>query len=150
MSEAVGERQNWLRFLLDDLNLRACAVFTLVMLAMPPEGLGVELCPSRMITRAPCPGCGMTRCGANLVRGRLRRAAQLHPLGFVVAPAIAALGVLAFLPRRWRAAIRASLMRRAVLLRPFYLLMLYAFILFGAVRWCAVFLGLVEFPATWP
>jgi len=150
MSEAVGKRHDWLRLMLGDATVRACAVFTLAMLLMPPEGLGVDLCPSRLMTRCPCPGCGITRCGSNLARGHFRRAAQFHPLGLVVVPAIVALGVLAVLPRRWRAGVRAALTRRAALLKPLYQVGLTAFVIFGAVRWCAVFLGLADFPATWP
>src|SRR3712207_7945107 len=45
------------------------------------DGLGVEMCAGKRLTNAPCPGCGMTRCGSNLVRGNVRRALQYHPLG---------------------------------------------------------------------
>jgi hypothetical protein len=150
MTEAVPERNQWLWFMLADVHVRACAVFTVAMLLMPPEGLGVDLCPSRLVTRAPCPGCGMTRCGSNLARGQFRRAVQFHPLGPVAVPAIAALGILAVLPRRWRAAVRAALMRRAALLTPLYWLGVFAFVFFGVIRWSAVCLGLAHFPATWP
>src|SRR5262249_4286240 len=139
MGQAVRERHQWLRLMLGDAHVRACAVFTLVMLLMPPEGLGIDLCLSQYYTHAPCPACGITRCGSNLARGHFARAAQYHPLGLVVVPLIAVLGVMALLPRRWREAVRASLGRRAVLLRPLYLVGLGSFILYGVVRWCGVF-----------
>jgi Protein of unknown function (DUF2752) len=150
MSEAVGERHKWLRLMLGDANLRACAVLTLVMLLMPPEGLGIDLCMSQLLLHAPCPGCGITRCGSNLARGHVARAAQMHPFGLVVVPVIVALGAMALLPRRWRQGLRAALMRRAVLLRPLYLVGLWSFLIYGVVRWGAVFLGLTQFPATYP
>jgi hypothetical protein len=150
MSEAVGERHKWLRLMLGDANLRACAVFTLVMLLMPPEGLGVDLCMSQLLFHAPCPACGVTRCGSNLARGHLLRAAQFHPLGPPVVLLIAALGVIALLPRRWREGLRAALLRRAVLLRPLYLVGLWGFVIYGVARWGAVLLGLAHFPATYP
>jgi hypothetical protein len=150
MSEAVGQRHKWLRLMLGDANLRACAVFTVVMLLMPPEGLGVDLCMSQQLLHAPCPACGVTRCGSNLARGHFLRAAQFHPVGPVVVVVIAALGVAALLPRRWREGLRASLMRRAVLLRPLYLVVLWAFVIYGVARWGAVLLGLTGFPATYP
>jgi hypothetical protein len=150
MSEAVGKRHRWLLLMLGDANLRACAVFTVVMLLMPPEGLGIDLCMSQQLTHAPCPGCGITRCGSNLARGHFVRAAQFHPLGPVVVPLIAVLGVVALLPRRWREGLRAALLRRAVLLRPLYLVGLWSFVIYGVVRWGAVLLGLTQFPATYP
>jgi hypothetical protein len=150
MSQAVPNRRRWLRLMLGDAHLRACAFFTLVMLLMPPEGLGFDLCMSQQVLHAPCPACGITRCGSNLARGHFARAAEYHPFGVVIVPLIAALGVMAVLPRRWREAVRASLMRRAVLLRPLYVVGLGSFAVYGAVRWCAVILGLMHFPATWP
>ena len=82
--------------------------------------------------------------------GNFERAAQFHPLGPVIVPVIAALGVLAILPRRWREAVREHVMRRAALLKPLYWGGIYAFAFFGALRWTTVFLGLTNFPATWP
>jgi Protein of unknown function (DUF2752) len=150
MSDTVGERHRWLRLFLGDAHLRACAVFTAVMLLMPPEGLGIDLCMSQWYTHSPCPACGMTRCGSNLARGHFQRAAQLHPFGPAIVPLIAVLGALALAPRRWRHAVRVSLMRRADLLKPLYWLGIYSFAIFGAARWCTVFFGLTNFPATWP
>jgi hypothetical protein len=150
MSEAVGKRHTWLRLMLGDANLRACAVFTAVMLLMPAEGLGIDLCMSQQLWHAPCPGCGITRCGSNLARGHFARAAQMHPLGVLVVPLIAVLGVLAFLPRAWRARLRAAVLRRGALLRPLYLVGLWSFLIYGVLRWGAVLLGLAQFPATYP
>jgi Protein of unknown function (DUF2752) len=150
MSEVVGERHKWLRIMLGDANLRACAVFTLVMLLMPAEGLGIDLCLSQQLLHAPCPACGITRCGSNLARGHFVRAAEYHPFGPVVVPLIAVLGVLALMPRAWRLSVRGVLMRRAVLLRPLYLVGLWSFVIYGVVRWGAVLLGLMQFPMTYP
>jgi len=136
--------------MLGDAHLRACAVFTVVMLVMPPEGLGIDLCMSQIYTHAPCPACGITRCGSNLARGQFERAAQFHPFGPVIVPLIAVLGVLAILPRRWREAVREHFVRRAALLKPLYWGAIYAFAIFGAVRWTTVFFGLTNFPAAWP
>ncbi len=50
---------------------------------------GVPLCPFAMLTRHPCPGCGLTRATLSLLHGDLHAAAHLHPLVFVVTPVIA-------------------------------------------------------------
>ena len=100
MSRAVAKERSWVRRLMDDLTLRLSAVFILAVILMPAEGLGVDLCPSRVLTNAPCPGCGMTRSGANLVRGHFLRAVQYHPFGPVLIPIIAVLGFLGLAPQR--------------------------------------------------
>jgi hypothetical protein len=150
MSQAVRARHEWLRLMLGDAHLRACAVFTVVMLLMPPEGLGFDLCACQWYTHAPCPACGITRCGSNMARGHFQRAAQFHPFGPVVVPLIAVLGVMGLLPQRWRRAIRAPFIRRAALLKPLYWGSIYVFVAFGVLRWTAVKYGWTEFPSTWP
>jgi hypothetical protein len=51
--------------------------------------LGVPLCPFAILTRHPCPGCGLTRASIALLHGDLHAAAHMHPLVFVVTPVIA-------------------------------------------------------------
>ena len=146
----VANPQLWLTSLVNDLTLRICAVFMLAVILMPGEGLGVDMCVSRLLSHAPCPGCGMTRCGANLVRGNFARAVQYHPFGLVVIPAIGVLGVLGLMPRSWREGVRSRLMVLEPHLRPLWWFAFGAFMLFGALRWACVVLGLVDFPVNWP
>lgn len=147
---AAAEDRSWVGRLLDDLTLRLCAVFLLVVILMPPEGLGVDLCPSRFVTHAPCPGCGMTRSGSNLVRGHFVRAMEYHPFGPVLIPVIAALSFLGLAPRHWRQAARHFLARYERHLRLLYGTGVAAFLTFGVVRWACVFFGWMSFPARWP
>jgi hypothetical protein len=147
---AAAKDRSWVGRLLDDLTLRLSAVFLLVVILMPPEGLGVDLCPSRLFTRAPCPGCGMTRSGSNLVRGHFVRAVEYHPFGPVLIPVIAAFGLLGLAPRRWRQAARDFVTRHERFLRPFYGVGVAALIIFGIVRWACVYFGWMSFPARWP
>jgi hypothetical protein len=69
------------------LGLVAAALAAAVALRLP-------LCPFALVTRHPCPGCGMTRAALALARGHIREAIGLHPLVIPVAP-LAALVVLA-------------------------------------------------------
>jgi Protein of unknown function (DUF2752) len=50
---------------------------------------GPTICPFALCTGMACPGCGMTRAAARLVRGDFASAVSLHPL----IPLIAMLGV---------------------------------------------------------
>ncbi len=109
MAIAGKPRSSWASMAVSDTFLRLCLVFTIGFTLMPSEGIGYELCASKRLTNAPCPGCGMTRCGSNLVRGNVVRAFQYHPLGVIFIPICAALGVAALLPRRWREGLRARL-----------------------------------------
>ncbi len=47
------------------------------------------LCPFALVTRHPCPGCGLTRAGLALAVGDLDAALHYHPLVIPVVPVIA-------------------------------------------------------------
>ena len=46
---------------------------------------GPVLCVFRGLTGVPCPGCGLTRGVAWLMRGKIGRAAEYHPLAPLLA-----------------------------------------------------------------
>jgi hypothetical protein len=151
MSTKATNPQLWLAQLLENTQLRLCVLFAVVVVFMPPEGIpNVDLCICKYLTHAPCPACGMTRSGSNLVRGHLIRSVQYHPFGLLLIPLIFGLGVLALTPRSWRAAVRQAVLPWATPLRPVYWLVLATFVIFGVVRWVLVFGGWIEFPASWP
>jgi hypothetical protein len=45
-------------------------------------------CPVALLLRIPCPGCGLTRATRLALHGDLAGATHLHPLWFVVVPAV--------------------------------------------------------------
>ena len=97
---------------------------------------GVTLCPTAGLTGFPCPGCGLTRAGLELLRGRVAQAWAYHPLIFVVGPAVAlylmVLTIDAFWPLAW---FRTSSTQHRVSLAGLML----AILLFGV--WIARFAG---------
>lgn len=63
-----------------------------------------SLCGVRVITGAPCPGCGLTRCFVHMAHGRFRFAWQVSPAGtafFLLVAAQVPLQLL-LLTRAWR------------------------------------------------
>jgi hypothetical protein len=48
----------------------------------------VPLCPFAIVTRHPCPGCGLTRATLALARGDVTSALHFHPLAPVVVPLV--------------------------------------------------------------
>lgn len=51
------------------------------------------ICPFKVITGIPCPGCGMTRALAAAMRGQFERAFDFHPLFPLVPVLLAGVGV---------------------------------------------------------
>jgi hypothetical protein len=150
MAKKTHDPQTWVTYLFSDRHIRLCAVVALVVALMPAEGIpGLDLCVYRRWTGLPCPGCGITRSGSNLVRGNFARAVNYHPFGPLLMPPIFLLGALILVPRSWCDRARNVLLGRAAQLRRAYLAFIVLFIVFGLLRsWC-VFGQWFEFPATW-
>ncbi len=62
------------------------------LVAVPVAGDGPTVCPWALCTGTACPGCGLTRAAANLLRGDMATAMTYHPL----VPLIAAQALLAW------------------------------------------------------
>jgi hypothetical protein len=150
MSAPPQDSQSWVMYLFSDRHLRLCALFSVIVVLMPPEGIpGLDLCVYKSLTGLPCPGCGITRSGSNLARGNFARAFNYHPFGPVLMPPIFLLGVMALLPRLWRDRVRSRVLTVANPLRRFYLALVVVFVVFGLLRsWC-VFERWMTFPAEW-
>jgi len=43
----------------------------------------LSLCPFKMLTGFPCPGCGLTHAFCNISHGQFQRAWQANPFGFL-------------------------------------------------------------------
>jgi hypothetical protein len=145
----------WLINWITGSQMRWLVLVALYVVVQPPEkGLGQwgvpDLCTLHRYTGAPCPGCGMTRSGANLVRGHFRRAFQFHPFGYVLVPVLFGLVAISLLPSAWRAALASRLSRRERLLRVLYLTAIWTFLVFGIVRFILVLAGQLAFPGDWP
>ena len=58
------------------------------------ENLGLPACGFLSRTGYPCPSCGLTTSTAAVAHGEFRKAFLAHPMGFVIAAGLAAVGVL--------------------------------------------------------
>lgn len=83
--------------------------FALIVLAIaavhPPQGLGIDICPPRIVTGLSCPGCGITRSISCTIRGMFAEAVAFNPFGPVLIIAAIVIGASALLPGRWKARI---------------------------------------------
>jgi hypothetical protein len=150
----TAQRRYWMSEFIRGRTCRWCLLAAVYVILQPPvEGLGKwgipDLCTLHRYTGAPCPGCGMTRSGANLVRGNFGPAFNYHPLGYILHPVLFGLAVLSVLPYSVRDAVAKGISRRARWLRRAETLFLIAFLVFGVVRWTLVFSKVMAFPGTW-
>ena len=78
----------------------------LALFFVPPPGpdnkslLGLpDLCPIKVLTHIPCPGCGISRSLVCCAHGELLRAFWLHPLGPVFFTILVGAVALRFFPK---------------------------------------------------
>lgn len=64
---------------------------------------GPTMCPFRLVTGLPCPGCGLTRSWVFLMHGQLGQSLYYHPLGPIslIAALLFVLGVHKRFPGVW-------------------------------------------------
>lgn len=80
-----------------------------------------SLCPMVMVTGLPCPGCGLTRAGAALLRLDFAGAYQIHPFIYPIAGYIAVFGWNRYIMgRRMGKKLKAGLAVLMVLVILFY------------------------------
>lgn len=68
---------------------RAARLGLVALALIAAVALEVPLCPFAILTRHPCPGCGLTRGTLALLHGHLGDALRFHPLVPVVSPLVA-------------------------------------------------------------
>jgi hypothetical protein len=93
------------------------------------------ICPFRLATGLPCPGCGLTRSWVYIAHGHFGEALRANPFGYLaMAAAMTLLAVVAMAALRGRPIPSLSPVVRS---RPF-LIVLGAWLVFAAVRIVAV------------
>lgn len=92
------------------------AIGLIVAAALLAVGPGeTSVCLIRATTSVSCPGCGMTRAAAALLRGDLSRAWTYHPLG----PFVAIQAIVVWAAWGWTVFVRRARVDEAMLLALF-------------------------------
>lgn len=102
-------------------------------IALSPDGIddGPVVCPIRLLTGLPCPGCGLTRAWVYLVHGRLTDSLLANPFGAVLLALGVALAVAVVTARIRRS---APVDLEALVRRPWLRALFAAWIAFAVVR----------------
>jgi hypothetical protein len=105
--------------------------------ALSPDRIedGPVICPFRLLTGLPCPGCGLTRSWVYLAHGSWGESLAAHPFGVVAVALVLALvaAVIVARVRRVRAPDLDALVRR-----PWLVVLLGAWMTFAVVRLAVV------------
>ena len=123
-----------------------------VLVLVPPVlvgalALGVSLwaCPLRSLCGCRCPGCGLTRSFSALARGELPASFALHPFALVFGAAWVVLAVHQLLGPAARTRLETRIGRVETRV-PLSATLMWAFLVFGAVRLVLDAYGTTRFP----
>jgi hypothetical protein len=98
-------------------------------LILPRHGAGIPICPSKAISGAPCPGCGMTRSVSNWMRGDVREAMRYHPFGWAAVLVAAWFAIGPVMRPEFRLRVH-----RSRVVRTAGIVLLFVFVGYGVVR----------------
>ncbi|GAB24176.1 MAG TPA: DUF2752 domain-containing protein [Gordonia polyisoprenivorans] len=104
-----------------------------VACALSPAGIehGPILCPFRLVTGLPCPGCGLTRSWVYGVHGDWSQSFAAHPFGLPMIAAIVALAITVVIARVTR---RRPPRLERLLWNPVAKVVVAAWLIFSVVR----------------
>jgi hypothetical protein len=102
-------------------------------LLLSPDGIadGPVVCPFRLLTGLPCPGCGLTRAWVYLAHGQWHESFVANPFGLVLLALVVAL-VVAVVTARLRRVAPPDL--NALVRQRWVLLILGGWLAFAVVR----------------
>nr|WP_040517702.1 DUF2752 domain-containing protein [Gordonia aichiensis] len=122
----------------------SAALLTAVLWPVESVDHGPDICPFRMMTGLPCPGCGLTRSWVHLMHGDVGGALAFNPFGPLTLAVTAVAVVLAV----WRlAAGRTAVQRlRVRRLLPIVLTLVGIWLVYGVARIVDAAVGWGVFP----
>ncbi len=110
----------------------------IISFILPPEGLGRSTCGLYILTKLPCPACGLTRSVTSISHLRFAKAFYYHPFGFIFYIIFLFLAIYNFMPEKIKNIIKVFFIKNEDIIRSILLFLICSFMIHGIARFIYV------------
>jgi len=106
----------------------------IISFILPPDGLGRSTCGLYILTKLPCPACGLTRSVTSISHMQFAKAFYFHPFGFIFYMIFLFLAIYNFMPEKIKNIISVFLVKNENIIKYAVTLIIFLFVIYGIAR----------------
>ncbi len=110
----------------------------IISFILPPDGLGRSTCGLYILTKLPCPACGLTRSVTSISHMEFVKAFYYHPFGFIFYIIFLFLAIYNFMPEKIKNIIKVFFAKNEDIIKYILLFLIASFIIYGIARFIYV------------
>lgn len=112
----------------------------IISFILPPDGLGRNTCGLYILTKLPCPACGLTRSVTCISHMKFAKAFYYHPFGFIFYVIFLLLAIYNFMPEKMKNIIIAFFINHENIIKYVITFIIFSFIIYGIIRFFYIFI----------
>ena len=106
----------------------------IISFILSPDGLGRSTCGLYILTKLPCPACGLTRSVTSISHMKFAKAFYYHPFGFIFYIIFLFLALYNFMPEKIKDIIKVFFIKNEDIIRYILLFLICSFMIYGIAR----------------
>jgi len=110
----------------------------IISFILSPDGLGRSTCGLYILTKLPCPACGLTRSVTSISHMKFVKAFYYHPFGFIFYIIFLFLAIYNFMPEKIKNIIKVFFINNENIIKYILLFLIASFIIYGIARFIYV------------
>lgn len=106
----------------------------IISFILPTDGLDRSTCGLYILTKLPCPACGLTRSVTSISHIKFNKAFYYHPFGFIFYIIFLFLALYNFMPEKIKDIIKIFFIKNEDIIRYILLFLICSFMIYGIAR----------------
>ncbi|MEQ8168994.1 MAG: DUF2752 domain-containing protein [Candidatus Eremiobacterota bacterium] len=106
----------------------------IISFILPTDGLDRSTCGLYILTKLPCPACGLTRSVTSISHIKFTKAFYYHPFGFIFYIIFLFLALYNFMPEKIKDIIKIFFIKNEDIIRYILLFLICSFMIYGIAR----------------